>query len=92
MRPQITAYLHADTKVWLAKYAARLRLPKSEIVRLLIEREEQVRWLVWALSAPDPAQARPKEMRVQKDQLPPRSNSPPKPSMRPDKRQKNKRS
>lgn len=82
MRPQITAYLHADTKVWLAKYAADLRLPKSEIVRLLIEREEQVRWLIWALSAPDPAKASSLAMKRRKARLPPRWNSPPKPSLR----------
>jgi len=86
MRPQITAYLHPDTKAWLAKYAAELRLPKSEVVRLLVEREEQVRWLTWALSAPDPAKASPAAMRRRKDRLPPRWNSPPKSSPRTSKR------
>jgi hypothetical protein len=82
MRPQITAYLHADTKAWLAKYAAQLGLPKSEVVRLLVEREEQIRWLTWALSAPDPAKGRAAALKKRKDRLPPRWDSPPKPALR----------
>lgn len=82
MRPQITAYLHLDTKDWLDKYASALRLPKSEIVRLLIERERQVRWLKWALPIPDPAMGAAAGMPRQRDRLPARWKSSPKPIRR----------
>jgi hypothetical protein len=82
MRPQITAYLHLDTKEWLARYATKLRLPRSEIVRLLVEREQQVRWLRWALPTPDPAMGESAGMPRREDRLPPRWNNPPKPARR----------
>ena len=56
MRTQITAYLNPKTKLWLRKYAADCRLGESEVVRLLVQREERIGWLKWAQSAPDPAQ------------------------------------
>jgi hypothetical protein len=75
MRPQITAYLQLDTKKWLTKYAERLRLPSSDVVRLLVERERQVRWLEWARSVPDPGMAPSGGLPRRKDRLPkPRSN------------------
>lgn len=58
MRSQITAYLHADTKAWLRTYAKGCRLKESEVVRLLVEREEKARWLKWALSINDPGKGR----------------------------------
>jgi hypothetical protein len=78
MRPQITAYLHADTKPWLKKYAKECGLNESEVVRLLLEREQQVGWLKWALLACDPAQRPTSSMPRRKDKLPPRWNDPPK--------------
>ena len=78
MRTQITAYLHADTKPWLQKYADDCRLNESEVVRLLLEREQQVCWLKWALSARDPAQGSASPLPRRKDKLPPRWNNPPK--------------
>jgi len=78
MRTQITAYLHADTKPWLQKYARECGLGESEVVRLLLEREKQVRWLRWALSALDPAQGSTPPPPPRDDKLPPRWNKPPK--------------
>jgi antitoxin component of RelBE/YafQ-DinJ toxin-antitoxin module len=80
MRPQITAYLHADTKAWLTKYAAQLGLQKSEVVRFLLEREAKVRWLKWARSVPDPAQGRSATLKQPKGRF--RWRDPPKPSLR----------
>jgi hypothetical protein len=77
MRTQITAYLHADTKPWLQKYADECGLNESEVVRLLVEREQQIRWLTWALSARDPAQGSTPSLPRRKDKLPARSNDPP---------------
>ena len=77
MRTQITAYLHADTKSWLRKYAGECGLNESEVVRLLVEREQQVRWLRWALSARDPAQGPATPLPPREDKLPPRWNNSP---------------
>ena len=57
MRPQITAYLYSDTKKWLVTYADRLGLDRSEVVRMLLEREKNVRWLEWAVKTDDPEKA-----------------------------------
>lgn len=77
MRTQITAYLHADTKAWLRQYARGRRLKESEVIRLLLEREQQVGWLNWALSAPDAAQGAAPLLARRTDRLPPRWNNPP---------------
>jgi hypothetical protein len=77
MRTQITAYLHADTKPWLRKYADECGLKESEVVRLLLEREKQVRWLRWALIVDDPARGSALSLPRRKDRLPPRWNDPP---------------
>jgi hypothetical protein len=76
MRPQITAYLYPDTKRWLLAYAAECRMRRSEIVRLLLEREQQVGWLRWALKTRDPAQAASKPLSRKRRSLPPRWNKP----------------
>jgi len=54
MRPQITTYLHKETTKWLTRYSKELRLKKSEIVKLLVERERQIHWLRWMRGVPDP--------------------------------------
>ena len=55
MRQQVTVYLKSqETSAWLADYAKDLGLDRSEVVRLLIERERKVGWLRWSLSARDP--------------------------------------
>ena len=82
MRPQITTYLHPDTKKWLINYADRCHLHRSEVVRLLLERERQVMWLLWALNTPDAAQGASKMLRRRRDPLPPRWNKPPKATSR----------
>ena len=82
MRPQITAYLHLETKQWLEQYAAKLKLPKSEVVRLLVEREQQVGWLKWALETPDPAMGPSSPMPKRSDKLPVGWNKPPLPPKR----------
>ena len=88
MRTQITAYLHADTKPWLRKYADECGLKESEVVRLLVEREQQVHWLRWALSARDPAQGPASPLSPREDRFPPRWSDPPKkrPGRKPRKR------
>jgi hypothetical protein len=53
MRTQITVYLHGDSKEWLRGYAARCGLGESEVVRLLVQREAEIKWLLRALTAPD---------------------------------------
>ncbi len=47
-RPQITTYLELSTKKWLIRYAEQLDFPRSDIVRAVIEREQQLQWLEWA--------------------------------------------
>jgi hypothetical protein len=88
MRTQITAYLHADTKPWLRKYANECGLNESEVVRLLVEREQQVRWLKWALSIRDPAQGPAAQLPPLENRLPPRWDDPPRkrPGRKPRKR------
>ena len=90
MRTQITAYLHADTKPWLQNYADKCGLNESEVVRLLLEREQQVCWLRWALSVRDPAKGSTSPLPPRNDKLPPRWNDPPKkrPGRKPKKRAK----
>jgi len=70
MRPQVTVYLSAETKRWLVAYAARLGLPRTDMVRCLLERERQVRWLEWALQIPDPGQSVGKPLPRRSDRLP----------------------
>lgn len=77
MRPQVAAYLHRDTKKWLAAYAKQFDMTQSEVVRALIEREQEVGWLKWALSAPDPTQGRHSPMRRPRNRLPLRFHKPP---------------
>ena len=55
-RRQATAHLDVETKEWLSKYAASLKLKESEILRCLLMRERQVQWLKWAMDQPDPSQ------------------------------------
>lgn len=78
VRPQVTTYLHADTKVWLKEYARQNHFKESELVRILIEREQQIQWFSWALRANDPARKRAAPMPARQDCLPPRWNDPPK--------------
>lgn len=77
MRPQVAVYLHRDTKKWLAAYAKRLDMTQSEVARMLIEREQQIGWLKWALSAPDPAQGNHPQLKRPRNRLPPRLRKPP---------------
>jgi hypothetical protein len=78
MRTQMTVYLHTDSKRWLKGYSRRCRLKESEIVRILLEREQQIKWLQWALQTPDPAIAPPENLPSSAERLPPRWNVPPK--------------
>lgn len=78
MRVQVAVYLHRDTKKWLANYGKRLGMTQSEIARALIEREQEVGWLRWALKAPDPAQKTAyRPMKVPRNRLPRRFSRPP---------------
>jgi hypothetical protein len=80
MRTQVAVYLHPDTKKWLENYGKRLRLTQSEVARALIEREQEVGWLRWALNAPDPAQKAHLLMKKRRNRLPRRFHQPPSPS------------
>jgi hypothetical protein len=54
MRTQITVYIDAELKKWLRGYRRKLHLKESEIIRLLISREQKVEWIKRALALPDP--------------------------------------
>lgn len=79
MRVQVAVYLHPDTKKWLEVYGKRFGMTQSEIARALIEREQEVRWLRWALNAPDPARKAHSPMKRRGNRLPRRFDKPPKP-------------
>jgi hypothetical protein len=77
MRIQVAVYLHRNTKKWLAGYGKRLGMTQSEIARALIEREQEVGWLQWALKAPDPAQKTHKPLKGPRNRLTRRFYQPP---------------
>jgi hypothetical protein len=79
MRIQVAVYLHRDTKKWLREYGRRLRLTQSEVARALIEREQEVGWLLWARKVPDPAQKAHGALKGRRNRLPKRFNQPPSP-------------
>jgi hypothetical protein len=79
MRVQVAVYLHPDTKKWLEIYGRRFGMTQSEVARALIEREQEVGWLGWALKTPDPAQKAQAPMRRRRNRLPRRFNRPPRP-------------
>lgn len=75
MRRQATVYFKsADTSDWLAEYAGELGLDRSEVLRLLIERERVVGWLRWSRSVPDPEMGRPDPLAPAKKTQKPRSS------------------
>jgi hypothetical protein len=78
MRTQVAVYLHRDSKKWLARYAKSFGMTQSEVARALIEREQQIGWLEWALATPDPVQRRGAPMKPRRDRLPRRFHQPPK--------------
>jgi hypothetical protein len=79
MRVQVAVYLHPDTKKWLEIYGKRFGMTQSEVARALIEREQEVRWLQWALNTPDPAQKAHGPLKGARNRLPRRFNYPPSP-------------
>jgi hypothetical protein len=79
MRVQVAVYLHRDTKNWLREYGKRLGISQSEVARALIEREQSVRWLLWARKIPDPAQKPHGVLKGPRNPLPRRFNRPPNP-------------
>jgi hypothetical protein len=79
MRKQVAVYLHPDTKRWLKQYGKQFGMTQSEVARALVEREQQIRWLQWALRTPDPARGSSKTMKPRRSALPPRFHKPPKP-------------
>ena len=79
MRAQVAVYLHRDTKQWLAEYGKRFGMTQSEVARALIEREQEVGWLRWALKTPDPAQKAHTALKQRRNPLPRRFDQPPKP-------------
>jgi hypothetical protein len=79
MRAQVAVYLHRDTKKWLERYGKGFGMTQSEVARALIEREQEVHWLRWALNAPDPAQKLHRSLKRRRNRLPRRFNQPPSP-------------
>ena len=79
MRIQVAVYLHRDTKKWLREYGKRLGITQSEVARALIEREQEVGWLLWARNVPDPAQKSHGRLKGPRNRLPRRFNQPPSP-------------
>jgi hypothetical protein len=79
MRVQVAVYLHPDTKKWLEIYGRRFGMTQSEVARALIEREQEVGWLRWALKTPDPTQKTQAPMKRPRNRLPTRFNRPPSP-------------
>jgi hypothetical protein len=79
MRVQVAVYLHPDTKKWLETYGKRFGMTQSEVARALIEREQEIGWLRWALKTPDPAQKGQAPMRRRRNRLTRRFNRPPSP-------------
>jgi hypothetical protein len=79
MRIQVAVYLHRDTKKWLGKYGKRFGMTQSEVARALIEREQEVGWLRWALATPDPARKAHDPMKQRRNRLPKRFYKPPSP-------------
>ena len=77
MRVQVAVYLHGDTKKWLRNYSKRLGMTQTEVARALIEREQEVRWLRWALKAPDPSRKATASLKGPRNPLPRRINQPP---------------
>jgi hypothetical protein len=78
MRAQVAVYLHPDTKKWLKRYGEKFGMTQSEVTRALVEREQQIKWLQWALQTPDPARAMSRAMEPRRKALPPRFRRPPK--------------
>jgi hypothetical protein len=70
MRTQVTAYLHPETKKWLTKYASIVHFNESEVLRLLVEREQRIEWLLWSLQQKDPAQERESPIAPPPEQAP----------------------
>jgi hypothetical protein len=79
MRVQVAVYLHPDTKKWLEAYGRKFGMTQSEVSRALIEREQEIGWLRWALNAPDPSQKAHLPMKGPRNRLPRRFDRPPRP-------------
>jgi hypothetical protein len=79
MRAQVAVYLHPDTKRRLKRYGQKFGMTQSEVARALVEREQQIKWLQWALRAPDPARAASSTLEPRQKALPFRFHRPPKP-------------
>lgn len=79
MRVQVAVYLHPDTKKWLEMYGSKFGMTQSEVARALIEREQEIGWLRWALNAPDPSRKAYSPMKRPRNRLPRRFNKPPRP-------------
>ena len=69
-RPQAVGYIDAAARNWLDRYAAELTLFRSDVVRLLLEREKQVQWIKWATGVDDPARSKAKPLRSRARPLP----------------------
>ena len=51
-RPQITFYPGKGQKQWLKEYSKNLGIKESELVKILVERERNLKWLQAVLRAP----------------------------------------
>jgi len=50
---KVTTYIDTVTNEWLQRYADSLGIKRSELVKLLIERERRNHWLERAMDDPD---------------------------------------
>lgn len=62
VRPQAVGYVDPRDREWLDRYAKKLSLNRSDAVRLLLERERRVKWLLWSLAVPDTDRGAPKKL------------------------------
>jgi hypothetical protein len=51
--PKVTTYIDPVTNEWLNRYADSLGIKRSELVRILIQRERRNHWLERAMDDPD---------------------------------------
>ena len=77
VRPQAVAYVDGDLKRWLVKYAAEQGCHLTDVVRLVVQREQEVKWVAWAFNTDDPARRPAAPLRHRKSVLPKRWNSRP---------------
>ena len=78
VRPQAVTYVEEEVARWLATYSTRhCHIHVTEVLRLVLEREQEVGWFAWAMNTGDPARAATAPLPHMKTALPKRWDSPP---------------